>query len=198
MGFVEVVHPLENQSQSVPYVGLHFLEHGSFSYTGTVHSGRINAPLLDLLLRSDGRGHFIAEPSGTDADNDGLRDWEEPVFGAQPANPDTDGDQIIDGIELGREILRDLRALPRAASPETGPKDRPFVVEHPMDGIETCPRCGERVVMGIWDVFSPANGATLSVASMALHYLEHGGVSWAGGQLLGELAGWIHCRCMPF
>ena len=185
MGFLEVVHPLENQSIAVPYVAKHCLEHGSFSYVGSVHAGRVNVPLLHTLLTSDGLKHFLAEPAGTDADADGLRDWEEEVFGADPKNRDTDGDQLIDGIDLARELRAQLNALPRVASTEAGPRDRVFVVEHPMDGVEICPRCGDRVVMDIWQVINPLTGEAIAISSMALHYLEHGGFGWKGGQLLG-------------
>jgi hypothetical protein len=190
MGSLEIINPLENQSVAMPYVAKHFLEHGGFTYVGTnlsgiLHSGRLNPALLQTVLTSAGLAHFIAEPADTDADNDALRDWEEPAFLTDPANRDSDGDQLLDGIDAMRDLRAQLDTLPRASSPETGPKDRPFVVEHPMDGIETCPRCGERVVMGIWDVINPVIHASICIPSMALHYMEHGGPSWQGGQLLG-------------
>ena len=36
----------------------------------------------------------------TDTDNDGLKDWEEAIYGTDPRNPDTDGDQTQDGTEV--------------------------------------------------------------------------------------------------
>jgi len=36
----------------------------------------------------------------TDSDGDGLRDWEEKLWGADPQNPDTDGDSTSDGDEV--------------------------------------------------------------------------------------------------
>ncbi|HRT10614.1 MAG TPA: hypothetical protein P5233_19705, partial [Candidatus Paceibacterota bacterium] len=185
MGFMQITNPLENQSLTVPYIARHFLEHGSFSYSGTVHSGRLNPALLQTVLMSTGLAHFLPETGGGDADNDGLRNWEEAPFGCDPALRDTDLDQVIDGIEAARALRAELETLPRAPSAEQGPKDRPFVVEHPMDGVETCPRCGDRVVMGIWEVINPVTGLSLSVPSMGLHYLEHGGFAWQGGQLMG-------------
>ncbi|MBN2507881.1 MAG: hypothetical protein JXQ71_14435 [Verrucomicrobia bacterium] len=180
MGFLTVRHPLENQAIDIPYVGKHFLEHGSFAYAGSLHSGRVNPVLLRLLLTAGGRGHFVAEPPGTDADNDGLRHWEEPAFGTDPAAPDTDGDHLVDGIDAARALRQRLDALPRVPSP-----DSPYVVEHPMDGIEICPRCGERVVMDVWDVINPVTHDVISIPSMALHSMQHGGFGWEGGQLLG-------------
>jgi hypothetical protein len=35
-----------------------------------------------------------------DSDNDGLKDWEEALYGTDPHNPDTDGDGMLDGEEV--------------------------------------------------------------------------------------------------
>ncbi len=185
MGLMEVVNPLENQVVGVPYIAKHFLEHGSFSYAGSVHAGRVNPPLLRMAVTGGGLGHFIGEAPGSDADDDGLRDAEEPPFHTDPALRDTDGDALIDGIDHARDLRAQLDALPHVGSVEAGPKDRPFVVEHPMDGVERCPRCGELVVMDVWEVINPVTGARLAVPSMALHHLLHGGFRWQGGQLMG-------------
>jgi len=186
MGFLEIFNPLEKLSIGIPYIAKHYMEHGSFSYAGGEHRGRVNVALLNTVLRSEGLAHFIPEPEGTDRDNDGLRDWEEPVFETGPENPDTDGDHLRDGLDLSSELRVQLDALPRVGNPENGPKDRPFVVEHPMDGIDICPRCGEPVVMDLWDVINPVTGSSISIPSMALHFLEHGGFSWEGGYFAPE------------
>jgi hypothetical protein len=180
MGFMQIVNPLENLSIDIPYVAKHYMEHGSFSYSGGIHTGRVNVAVLKTVLESEGLAHFIPEPVGTDADTDGLRDWEEPVLGTVSGEPDTDGDLILDGIDLARELRAQLDTLPRYVT-----KSVPYVIEHPMDGIETCPHCGAQVVMDIWEVVNPVTGATISISSMALHFMEHGGFSWEGGQLQG-------------
>ena len=43
-----------------------------------------------------------------DSDRDGLKDWEERLWGTNPNNPDTDGDGAPDGqeIKLGRNPLK--------------------------------------------------------------------------------------------
>ncbi|HEX7026477.1 MAG TPA: thrombospondin type 3 repeat-containing protein, partial [Gammaproteobacteria bacterium] len=41
-----------------------------------------------------------SQPVVNDADNDGLSDEEELTYATNPANPDTDGDQVIDGLEV--------------------------------------------------------------------------------------------------
>lgn len=136
--------------------------------------------LLGVELAAFGLDHFVAEPEGTDSDNDGLRNWEEPDSNLDPEKPDTDGDGKYDGVELARELRAALDALPR--QPQL---DRPYVIEHPMNGIEACPRCGEFVVMDLWEVTNPVTGDTITVPSMAHHFLEHGGLGWQGGRLLG-------------
>ena len=40
------------------------------------------------------------EVATSDSDNDGLRDWEETLWGTDPHNPDTDGDGVLDGAEV--------------------------------------------------------------------------------------------------
>lgn len=183
MGLLEIVRPLENQSVSVPLIAKHFLEHGSFSYDGTEHAGRVNVALLHTLLTATGPIHLLPEPAGSDADSDGLRDVEESVLGTDPEKPDTDGDQLLDGVDLARVLRARLKNLPH--NPNPLPADRPYVIDHPMDGVETCPLCGERVVMDVWDVIHPVTHVSIRIPSMALHHLEHGGFTWDGGQLEG-------------
>lgn len=183
MGFLEIVRPLDNQSVQLPLIAKHFLEHGWCTYDGTVHAGRVDVALLHALLTATGPVHLLPEPAGTDADGDGLRDAEEPRLGTDPQNPDTDGDHLVDGVDLARELRARLKELPH--NPDPPPTDRPYVIDHPMDGVETCPLCGQRVVMDVWDVIHPAAHLSIRIPSMALHYLEHGGFSWRGGQLEG-------------
>lgn len=63
-------------------------------------------------------------PSGsvlsTDADNDGLMDWEEALRGTNPANPDSDGDGTNDGDEV-RGSRNPLVAGPDDAAAPEGP-----------------------------------------------------------------------------
>ncbi len=50
---------------------------------------------------------ITAEEIDKDSDNDGLKDWEESLWGTNPNNPDTDGDGTPDGQEVkqGRNPL---------------------------------------------------------------------------------------------
>lgn len=53
MGYVEIINPVKELSIEVPYIGLHYLEHGSFSYDGTLHDGSIDPKLLSEILNYD-------------------------------------------------------------------------------------------------------------------------------------------------
>lgn len=183
MGALQIVNPLENYEIYLPFIAIHYLEHGAFAYSGSIHVGRVKPPVLKTILESDGLKHFISETGEPDRDDDGLLDYEERLFATSPDNPDTNGDYIRDGIEVARDLLQRLKNLPRATDIESGPKDRPFVIEHPMDGYEICPKCGETVVMDWWLVYNPVNRLQISIPSMALHYMEHGGFRWEGGQM---------------
>jgi hypothetical protein len=46
-----VINPDMPDSLEIPYIGLHYMEHGSFSYYGDLHVGRINPVKLKKLLQ---------------------------------------------------------------------------------------------------------------------------------------------------
>lgn len=50
----------------------------------------------------------LAEEANKDSDNDGLKDWEEALYGTNLQSPDTDGDGTPDGEEIrtGRDPLK--------------------------------------------------------------------------------------------
>jgi hypothetical protein len=129
--------------------------------------------------------HLIPLEAWEDTDRDFLADAEEEIMKMNPGDPDEDGNLVADGIDLARELRAQLDSLPRAGRPEDGPRDCPFIVEHPMDGIEICPQCGEKVVMDVWDVINPVTKTSISIPSMALHAMRHGAFRWKGGGLFG-------------
>lgn len=59
---------------------------------------------LTAVQNSSQTGNTIYEK---DSDNDGLKDWQEILYGTDPNNPDTDGDGTPDGeeVRLGRNPL---------------------------------------------------------------------------------------------
>jgi len=57
MGFIEVVNPIRGERMEIPYVALHYMEHGSFSFKGELHTGRVDpVRLWELLERPSGAG----------------------------------------------------------------------------------------------------------------------------------------------
>lgn len=50
MGYLEIIDPLRNFVIEIPYIALHAMEHGSFSYDGTVHDGRVDLVGLREIL----------------------------------------------------------------------------------------------------------------------------------------------------
>lgn len=75
--------------------------------------GLFNSNIFDTeetpsLVTNDSRIRSIVEQTVLiDSDNDGLKDWEEELYKADPNNPDTDGDGTSDGDEVqeGRDPL---------------------------------------------------------------------------------------------
>jgi hypothetical protein len=59
--------------------------------------GDLTITVIDLQLMAD---HYLEACQGTDTDHDGLSDSDEPTYGANPTNPDTDGDGLPDGVEV--------------------------------------------------------------------------------------------------
>ena len=51
MGFLEVTDPIKGLSVNIPYIGLHYMEHGSFSYDGSVNDGRADVADLHEILK---------------------------------------------------------------------------------------------------------------------------------------------------
>lgn len=71
-----------------------------FSY---VRRARVSETPIVALRDNTSRDNL-----NVDSDGDGLKDWEEQIYGTNPHNPDTDGDGTNDGdeIALGRDPLK--------------------------------------------------------------------------------------------
>lgn len=67
-----------------------------------------------------------SEVYNRDSDSDGLKDWEESVYGTDPLNPDTDADGYLDGEEIysGHDPLKPARSEGGDAYFEFSSKDR--------------------------------------------------------------------------
>jgi hypothetical protein len=175
MGYVEIVNPLENLVIEVPYIALHYLEHGSFMYDGDVHSlSYLNARKLNAVLEADGTWHRLAlEPD--DRDKDGLADVDESYLGTDSTKVDTDFNGVVDGTQLSRAFAAVIDVLPREAQ-----SDSVYVEEHQVWGSETCARCGELVNMGFARVINPRENQWIDLPYIALHYMKCGGFGFDG------------------
>lgn len=64
-------------------------------------------------------GIVISSLTESDQDNDGIPDWEEKFWGTDPANPDSDGDGVLDGIQINEKKSTDGVSLNTANLNET-------------------------------------------------------------------------------
>jgi hypothetical protein len=173
MGIVVIINPDLDLSVEIPYVGLHFMEHGGFSYAGDIHAGRVNVPLLHALLTSERDPHWLAVEG--DADQDGLTDDEEIGLETDPQKNDTDLDGIYDGVELAVHLRAVIDGLPTSESPT-----EVYLIEHFQWGIESCDACGETVNMGCVEIVNPMESLSIEIPCIGLHYMEHGSFAYAG------------------
>lgn len=58
---------------------------------------------VEEQLLSDTYSTSDEMPTTDDTDNDGLKDWEEVLWGTDPNNPDSDSDGMNDGDEVGND-----------------------------------------------------------------------------------------------
>lgn len=92
---------------------------GSFSYYScgcTCQTYRLDVPFIYALLNMGGEteptptSHLV--PLAEDTDGDYLSDWEESSIGYSATDPDEDGNGVLDGQDLARELALRVRALP--------------------------------------------------------------------------------------
>lgn len=50
MGTIEIINPQLALTIEFPFLSAHYMSHGSFSYSGDIHIGRVNVPLLVRVL----------------------------------------------------------------------------------------------------------------------------------------------------
>lgn len=110
-----------------------------------------------------------------DRDGDGLKDSEETRLRTDPDDPDTDEDGVPDGVQLAKGMLKAIEDLDTAPS-----KTHPYKVEYIMRGLERCGMCGECVNMGYIVIVNPSKDIKVQVPYIALHYMEHGSLSYMG------------------
>jgi hypothetical protein len=162
MGFVSIHNPMRELYIWIPFMGLHYMEHGSFSYDGTTNSGRIDIELLKEILAHYDTEHYTVETNNDD-DDDGLRDEHEEHFGMQANDPDTDGNQLVDGAQVAEQLIQTISQLPEDCVS--------FDIAY---GLVNCPVCGMAINMGMVTVKNPNSSDSYSFPIPGLHFLAHG------------------------
>lgn len=170
MGFVRIINPHTGDYLDIPFIALHYMSHGSFSYNGTENDGRIDFDHLGEVLCD---AHVFQVDN--DRDEDFLGDLEEIAIGTPPQNPDMDGNWVKDGIDLAYETYSIIEDLPQGPLP-----DEIYRIDNLTYGVEICSVCGESVNMGFVEIVNPQLGLQISIPYIALHYMEHGGYSYSG------------------
>ncbi len=182
-----------NNWEFLPELALHYMQHGSFDYLGTVHTGRaeINRLLrvLEMRFPYEPNDHQLPldyvvkgvgqlAPDANDLDGDRLADSEELAAGYNLHDPDQDDDLLPDGIELAKQCAAIIDELPVYSGHP--PPAGTYKVEYDQRGLEYCPICGESVNMGGWGVVNPKLGVSIYIDRITIHYMRHGSFSYHG------------------
>lgn len=186
MGYVSIHNPMRGISTDIPFVGLHYMEHGSFSYDGSTNSGRVDIELLKEVLVPFDTAHFAIE-TANDLDDDGLRDDYEEDFGTRINNSDSNGNQLVDGAEVAEGFIEEIAKLPVVGWGEKLYRRTPYVEYQEMDGVENCDICGMAVNMGNVRIVNPMKRMNMTFPIVGLHYLAHGRFSYGANSISGEV-----------
>jgi hypothetical protein len=138
------------------------------------------ATILSLLIFAIMRcSNPIAEPHllsiESDRDSDYLGDGIESYFGLDSLAPDTDGNGVLDGVQLACDFFEEIRSLPRHEI-EYGP----YVIEDLLYGLEMCSRCDVLLNMGHIRIINQTNNSADTIPFVGLHYLSYGGFRYKG------------------
>jgi hypothetical protein len=169
-GYVTIFNPMRgNISVEIPFIVLHFMDCGSFSWRDAQHTGRLNIEQLKRVLAPyDTDHHAIQTPN--DADQDGLNDAYEEAFGTLLHNPDSNNSGMDDGAEMAEWLIEKIAPLPRWPTSDGSP----YILYYPQDGIETCEICGMDISMALVRVKNPALQKEIALGVTSLHYMAHG------------------------
>ena len=209
MGPAWIVNPKLVLRVDCPLIAMHYIEHGSFSFAGDVHRGRVDVPALgralELCLPFEPDEHQM--PVADDADEDLLANAEEYAIGYRPFDPDQNSNEIPDGVELAKRCVTVVKELPQKHEAEPG---ETYKIEHALDGLEQCDICGRWIHMGGWEIVNPklvlrypdSNDPLdgMFLPDLALHYMEHGSFDCYGDYHQGrvDIARLIRVLAMRF
>ncbi len=186
MGFVSIHNPLRQLEMNIPYMTLHFMEHGSFSSIIEGDTLRVDIELIKEILAPFDVEHLIISTQN-DNDNDGLNNPAEIHFETDPENPQTHNLGIDDGQEISEAIIKEISDLPEVELGQTPPTDECYLTYCPAYGFENCSICGKTVNMGFATVNNPMLGTDLNFPMIGLHYMSHGRFAFSGSSNHGEV-----------
>jgi len=174
MGYIEIINPENKRTCQVPYISLHAMAHGSFTFNGTVHENQ-RTDVIELYRTMKTHMLFISD----DTDNDGLKDEEEKYFGFDPNNADSNDDGVGDGMELAITLADMIKSLPTVPS-----LTEPYVEYLGMDGIHLCAICGREIPMGLFKIHNPLRNSPLPIefTNYAFHFLQKGSFACEGAE----------------
>jgi len=173
MGSIRIVNPQRGLEMEFPIIGLHYLEHGSLSYMGTVHDGRVDLYALKRVLLAGDESHHLTYEGDTDAD--GLFPEEEAYLGTNPTDPDSDDDSVKDGPQYFEGLVEALSQVSRTPS-----DTEPYIEEWFARGKEQCEICGQWFNMGYVVVNNTSEGLSLMLPYVSVHCLTHGSAVFNG------------------
>ena len=173
MGYVKIVNPLRDLEFDVPYLGLHFMDYGYFSFGNDQSFKRVDIDSLKRILFPYDPEHMLPVEGDTDAD--GLTDTEEDSLWFNHSVSDFDIDGVPDGAQIAEELMRLFPKLK-----ETADNIHSHVKYFPVWGSEVCQVCGSRHNMGYIEIINPENQRTLQIPYLALHSLAKGSFAYNG------------------
>ena len=175
MGYVTVINPLRNLQMDIPYMGLHFMEKGFFSYGSDEDYQRVNIDTLKKIIDPYDAAHcYVVEG---DKDGDGLTDAEEDSLwiASTADNPDFNFDGLPDGAGIAEELIRLFPKLKE--QPDGLHSSIRFI---PTWGSETCQICGSIQNMGYIEITNPENNRVHQIPYIGLHAMAHGSFAYNG------------------
>jgi hypothetical protein len=173
MGYVTIINPLRNLKIDIPFLGLHFMENGYFSYGSDENYQRVDIDTLKRILFPYHPGHML--PVNGDKDNDGLTDAEEDSLWLDPNSKDQNGDGVPDGAQIAEELIRLFPKLKEEAD-----SIHSHVRFQPVWGSENCEICGSIHNMGYIEIMNPENKRSCQIPYISLHSLAHGSFAYNG------------------
>ncbi len=175
MGYVKIVNPLRNLAIELPYMALHFMESGYFSYGSNEAFTRVDIDTLKRILFPYDPDHRI--PIEDDLDGDGIANvYEDSLWmGYSTETEDYDNNGIIDGPQIAEELIR---LFPKLKESPDGIHSH--IKYNLFYGIENCQICGSIHNMGTVEITNPENDRKYEIPFLALHAMAHGSFAYNG------------------